>query len=104
MNTLLTFGEHAFERIWKISLSAAILAALVFLAQKLLGRWLTPRLRQALSLLIFIRLLLPAVPSSRLSLENLSGPWSSPKRPASVMAGWMEDRKSTRLNSSHLGI
>ena len=51
MNTLSTLGEHAFERIWKISLSAAILAALVFLAQKLLGRWLTPRLRQALSLL-----------------------------------------------------
>lgn len=86
MNTLLTLGDHAFGRIWKISLSAAILAALVFLAQKLLGRWLTPRLRQALSLLIFIRLLLPAVPSSRLSLENLSGPWSSPKGPASVMA------------------
>lgn len=86
MNTLLIFGEHAFGRIWKISLSAALLAALVFLAQKLLGRWLTPRLRQALSLLIFIRLLLPAVPSSRLSLENLSRPWSSPKRPASVMA------------------
>jgi beta-lactamase regulating signal transducer with metallopeptidase domain len=86
MNTLLTFGEHAFERIWKISLSAAVLAALVFLAQKLLGRWLTPRLRQALSLLIFIRLLLPAVPSSRLSVENLSGPWSSSKRPASVTA------------------
>jgi beta-lactamase regulating signal transducer with metallopeptidase domain len=86
MNTLSTLGEHAFERIWKISLSAAILAALVFLAQKLLGRWLTPRLRQALSLLIFIRLLLPAVPSSRMSLENLPGPWSSPKRPVSVMA------------------
>jgi beta-lactamase regulating signal transducer with metallopeptidase domain len=86
MNALLTFGEHAFERIWKISLSAAILAVLVFLAQKLLGRWLTPRLRQALSLLIFIRLLLPAVPSSRLSLENLSGRWPSPIRAASVMA------------------
>jgi beta-lactamase regulating signal transducer with metallopeptidase domain len=86
VNTLLTFGELAFERIWKISLSAAILVVLVFLAQKLLSRWLTPRFRQALSLLIFIRLLLPAVPSSPLSLENLSAPWSSPKRPASLVA------------------
>jgi beta-lactamase regulating signal transducer with metallopeptidase domain len=86
VTTFLTFATHAFDRVWKISWSAAVLVALVLLAQKLLGRWLTPRLRQTFSLLIFIRLLLPEVPSSPLSLENLSAPWFSPKASASVMA------------------
>ena len=71
MKTLLALGQNAFQWTWKTSVSAALLVALVFLAQKLLSRWLTPRLRYTLSLLILIRLLFPVVPSSPLSLENL---------------------------------
>lgn len=74
MNSLLAFSNDAFDLVWRTSLSAAILAVLVFLAQKLLGRWLTARWRYTLSLLILIRLLLPVVPSSPLSLENLVRP------------------------------
>ena len=56
------------------SLQVALLVGLVLLVQKVLGRWLTPRLRYALSLLIFLRLLLPVAPPSSLSLENLFTP------------------------------
>jgi len=71
MNLLIALSQDAFEWIWKNSLSVVLLVALVFLVQKLLGRWLTPRLRYFLSLLILIRVLFPVVPSSSLSLENL---------------------------------
>jgi beta-lactamase regulating signal transducer with metallopeptidase domain len=71
MNTMLTLGRNVFEWTWKTSASAALLVALVFLAQQLLSRWLTARLRYTLSLLILVRLLFPIVPSSPLSLENL---------------------------------
>jgi bla regulator protein BlaR1 len=70
MNALLDLAGPAFGWIWTTSLNAAVLAVLVFLTQKLLARWLTPRLRYALILLIFVRLLLPVAPSSPLSLEN----------------------------------
>jgi beta-lactamase regulating signal transducer with metallopeptidase domain len=68
---LLTLAETVFEWTWKTSLSATLLIVLVFLLQKILARWLTPRLRYTLSLLALIRLLLPMAPSSPLSFENL---------------------------------
>ncbi len=52
---------------------------LVFVTQRLLARWLTPRLRYALILLIFARLLLPVAPRSPLSLENLFRHAAPPK-------------------------
>jgi beta-lactamase regulating signal transducer with metallopeptidase domain len=84
MNTLLALAQNAFEWTWKTSVSAGLLVALVFLAQKLLSRWLTPRLRYTLSLLIVLRLLFPALPSSPLSWENLFRPRTAPTLPASV--------------------
>lgn len=71
MKTLLTLAGPAFSWTWKTSMIAAVLALLVFLTQALLARWLTPRLRYTLSLLVFVRLLLPVAPSSPFSLENL---------------------------------
>ncbi len=71
MKDLITLGQHLFAWTWKTSVQAALLIVLVLLLQKLLARWLTPRLRYALSLLILCRLLLPAAPPSSLSLENL---------------------------------
>jgi beta-lactamase regulating signal transducer with metallopeptidase domain len=72
--TLLDLTGPAASWIWTTSLNASVLALLVFLTQKLLARWLTPRLRYALVLLVFLRLLLPVAPSSPLSLENLLRP------------------------------
>jgi hypothetical protein len=76
----LTYGRDAFHRVldfaqneWN-SLQVALLVGLVLLVQTVLARWLTPRLRYALSLLFLLRLLLPAVPSSPLSLQNLFPP------------------------------
>ena len=74
MKVLLSLIQSAFEWTCKNSLQVALLVGLVVLVQTVLARWLTPRLRYALSLLILLRLLLPAVPSSPLSLENLFRP------------------------------
>jgi bla regulator protein BlaR1 len=70
MNFLLSFYQASFEWVWKTSVWAAVLTALVVLVQWLLGKRLGPRLHYALSLLVLIRLLLPALPVSRLSLEK----------------------------------
>jgi len=74
MRALIGLIQPAFEWTWHNSVQVALLVGLVLVVQKVLGRWLTPRLRYALSLLILLRLLLPAVPSSPLSLENLFRP------------------------------
>ena len=74
MKALIILIQPAFDWTWKNSLQVAVLVGLVLLVQTVLARWLTPRLRYALSLLILLRLLLPAVPSSPLSLENLFRP------------------------------
>ena len=74
MKELITLVQPAFDWTWKNSVQVALLIGLVLLVQKVLGRWLTPRLRYALSLLILFRLLLPAVPPSPLSIENLFTP------------------------------
>lgn len=78
MKTLLDLGGPVFNWLWTTSLNAAALAVLVLLTQKLLARWLTPRLRYSLVLLIFVRLLLPVAPSSPFSLENLLRRASAP--------------------------
>src|ERR1035437_10934277 len=74
MKALISLIQPAFDGTWKNSLQVAVLVGLVVLVQTVLARWLTPRLRYALSLLILLRLLLPAVPPSPLSLENLFKP------------------------------
>ena len=74
MKELIALVQPAFDWTWKNSVQVALLIGLVLLVQKVLGRWLTPRLRYALSLLILFRLLLPAVPPSPLSIENLFTP------------------------------
>lgn len=85
MNALLALSTDAFEWVWRTSLIVSILSVLVFAIQKLLGRWLTPYSRYALSAIICLRLMLPVVPSSRMSLENLV--WPLPKHQAwSVVA------------------
>ena len=91
MNILVELGESVFEWTWKTSMYATLLIVLVFVLQKFLARWLTPRLRYALSLLVLIRLLLPMAPASVLSLENLFPPTARltkapPFRPISTVS------------------
>ena len=74
MKLLIALGQTAFEWTWKTSLYASLLIVLVFVLQNVLAKWLTPRLRYTLSLLVLIRLLLPITPSSVLSFENLFPP------------------------------
>jgi len=57
MKALLGLIQPAFDWTWKNSLQVALLVGLVVLVQTVLARWLTPRLRYALSLLILLRLL-----------------------------------------------
>ncbi len=107
MKLLLMLGQTVFEWTWKNSISAALLVTLVFAAQKVLGRWLTPRLRYALSLLILIRLLFPMVPSSSLSLENLFRLRASPKGavlPPAALRSWHDDAIAARLGGISRGV
>lgn len=71
MNLFTTLSERIFDWAWTTSVHATPLIVLVFLAQTLLGRRLTPALRYALGCLALIGLLLPAMPASPLSVGNL---------------------------------
>lgn len=74
MSTFAAILQSAFAWTWRTSLQASVLIILVLLLQRLLRRWLTPRLRYALSLLVLCRLLLPVAPPSSFSFENLLAP------------------------------
>src|ERR1044071_4086441 len=78
MSTFTAILRSAFDWTWRTSLEASVLILLVLLLQRLLRRWLTPRLRYALSFLVLCRLLLPIAPSSSLSFENLLKPTAQP--------------------------
>src|SRR2546426_3790971 len=72
------------------SVQATALIALVWLAQWLFGKRLPPRWRYALSVLVVLRLILPVVPSSDLSLFNL---WnrSLPSQSSQAIADFATD-------------
>ncbi len=90
MSTFTAIVRSAFDWTWRTSLQASVLIILVLLLQRLLRRWLTPRLRYALSLLVLCRLLLPVAPPSALSFENLLAPSPQPAQssaPPTLAAG-----------------
>jgi beta-lactamase regulating signal transducer with metallopeptidase domain len=64
-------GEAVAGWVFQTSLHASVLIGLVFLIQRMFGKFLSPRWRYALSLLVLLRLVLPAVPSSQFSVFNL---------------------------------
>ncbi|MEO8429709.1 MAG: M56 family metallopeptidase, partial [Verrucomicrobiota bacterium] len=70
--------EVFFAWTWKTSLQASVLAALVWMIQFALGKWLRPRWRYALGLLVLLRLVLPAVPASNFSVFNLGRELATP--------------------------
>src|SRR4051794_30441042 len=63
--------NELFPRLLTASGQAAAMAAVVWLVTLLAGRWISARWRCALWSLVFIRLLMPALPPSPLSLLNL---------------------------------
>lgn len=59
------------EWLLRASISATFIAAAILLVQLLFGRWLTPAWRYRLWAVMVVRLLLPALPASPVSLSNL---------------------------------
>ena len=58
--------------VWRASWQASVLAALVLAVQLILGNRIAARWRHAMWLLVFVRLALPVLPSSPLSVFNLA--------------------------------
>ncbi len=81
-----SFGmsNEVVTRLLWLNVHAALLAVLIGAACWLGARWIAPRWRSLLWMLVFVRLIMPAGPSSVLSLENLFGNFSaaSPRAPA----------------------
>lgn len=63
--------ESLFAAMLDLSLQGAVLAAIVFCAIKLTGRWIPAKWRPLLWCLVFARLLIPIAPPSPFSLQNL---------------------------------
>ena len=74
------------DALLRASWQATVLVAVVLLLQRLFGRWLTPRWRHALWLIVVARLLLPVAPASPWSAFNLAPtlPVRLTARPASA--------------------
>ena len=102
MSTFVSILWSAFDWTWQTSFQTSVLIVLVMLLQRLLRRWLTPRLRHALSFLVLCRLLLPVAPPSSLSFENLLAPSSPPSQaspPATLASG--SPREPVSLARAH---
>jgi bla regulator protein BlaR1 len=70
--------------VWRASWQASVLAVLVLAVQLMLGGRLPARWRHAMWMLVLVRLALPVVPSSPMSMFNLA-PRDVPKRAPIVM-------------------
>lgn len=68
---LIDHVEAIFTWLLTASWQASVLAVFVLVIQRLLGARLNPRWRYALWLLVILRLVLPAVPESYLSVDNV---------------------------------
>lgn len=71
-NALDRWFTVATEHLWRTSLEATVLIALVWIAQSVFAKSLKPKWRYALSFLILVRLALPVVPESGFSIFNLA--------------------------------
>lgn len=72
MNTLLHLGAGFFGWVVQTTWQGTILAVVILLTQRVLGRRLSPAWRHGLWLLLVARLVLPAAPQSAWSLFNLT--------------------------------
>ena len=75
MEGLMTYAMSFFSWLLQTTLIATVIICLILLIQKILGDKLGPRWCHSLWLVLLIRMVLPWVPSSRLSLFNLVPSW-----------------------------
>jgi beta-lactamase regulating signal transducer with metallopeptidase domain len=83
--------EKAFTCAWQASLAASLLVGVILLASLVFRQALPPRWRYALWLLVIVRLLVPAAPSSRWSVFNVGShllPAKADPVPAQVSRAW----------------
>jgi bla regulator protein BlaR1 len=85
--------ESAFTLIWQVSLRACVLIVAVLIVQILAGKRLPARFHYALSLLVFLRLLVPVTPASSWSVFNLA----RSVRPAPAVAPILASRVSAAV-------
>jgi beta-lactamase regulating signal transducer with metallopeptidase domain len=78
MEAFLERSNAFFGWLWRSSWEAALVIALVLVAQRVFARQLTPRWRHALWLLVVIRLALPGSVESRVSVFNFFNPPALP--------------------------
>lgn len=71
MTALEPLVSHALEWLGRTAVDVVLLIAVVAVISRLLRRWLTPRWTYALWLLVPLRLVLPALPASPVSLNRL---------------------------------
>jgi bla regulator protein BlaR1 len=80
------FTPALLEGLFRASSQSAMLVGVVVYLQRLLRRWLTPRWRHALWLIVVARLLVPVTPSSPWSLFNLAPARPAPRTATAVRA------------------
>jgi bla regulator protein BlaR1 len=103
MSTLPFALERIFRTVWEISWQASLIALAVLVIQRVFRRWLNPRWRSALWLLVLARLLLPVLPEAPWSAHQYAPApvWVEPEAPrawveppASAMApGYLPPRR-----------
>ncbi len=62
MNTFASLGERLYTWLADASLQVGVLVIALLILERFAGRWLTPRLRYALWMILMLRLALPGVP------------------------------------------
>lgn len=92
----MTVAEQAVSLVWTTTCHATALILVVFAVQTMLGRWLTPRWRSSLWLLVLARLLMPAAPQSPFSMFNLAD--LDGERPFTVTRGAPSEAASTTIS------
>ena len=91
LNLLLARTEPWMEWLWTTTWQSSVLIGIILLAQRTLGRWLAPRWRHALWLLVMARLAWPCSPESRWSIFNLTRFTRESHGAAPMMAGSREN-------------
>jgi beta-lactamase regulating signal transducer with metallopeptidase domain len=77
------FSGAVFQQVLAATISGSVLALLILMIQRALGRKLGPAWRHALWLLVLARVLIPVLPESRFSIFNAPN-WIKPPAPAAA--------------------
>src|SRR5438105_4072172 len=95
-----------FAWVWETSLATVVLIGVVLLVQFAFQKFLPPRWRYTLWLLVVLRMLMPAVPASRSSIFNLGGALhlsSHPLAPTFAASRGAEVRSEQPARTTYVG-